>query len=104
MSAPDTVDLGLIAIAIMAAASFLIRAGGFWLMGHITITLRVRRVLEALPGSIVVAVVLPIAVKSGAAGMLAIAAAIAAMFAFRNTLVGVVLGVTIAAAVRRLGI
>jgi uncharacterized membrane protein len=103
MSAPDTVDLGLIAIAIMAAASFLIRAGGFWLMGHITITLRVR-MLEALPGSIVVAVVLPIAVKSGAAGMLAIAAAIAAMFAFRNTLVGVVLGVTIAAAVRRLGI
>ena len=103
MSGPETFDLALAAIAVMAAVTFLIRAGGFWLMGHVRLTTRVRRMLEALPGSIVVAVVLPIAVKIGTAAVLAVAAAIVAMFAWRNTLLGVVVGVTVAALARRAG-
>jgi uncharacterized membrane protein len=103
MSNPDTFDLSLVAIAIMAVVTFLIRIGGFWMMGYVQLTPRVRGMLEALPGSVVAAVVLPIAVKNGTAAVLAVAMAIAAMIASRNTLLGVILGVAIAALARHTG-
>ena len=43
------------AILAMGAVTYSIRAGGFWLMGHVPLTARVRRMLEALPGTVVVA-------------------------------------------------
>ena len=65
-------DLGtygvLIAIAAMAVATYPMRVGGFWLMGHVPLTPRLRRMLEALPGTVVVATVLPILVREGVAG------------------------------------
>ena len=33
----------------MAAATYLMRVGGFWLMGHVPLTARMRKMLEALP-------------------------------------------------------
>jgi len=101
---PETCNPALAAIAAMAAVTFLIRAGGFWLMGHVRLTPRVHRMLDSLPGSIVAAVVLPIAVQSGIGAVLAVTAAVAAMALWRNTLVGVVLGVTVTALARRAGI
>jgi uncharacterized membrane protein len=38
------------AIAAMAVATYAMRAGGFWLMGHLPPSLRLRRMLEAWPG------------------------------------------------------
>ena len=104
MSGLEPVGLGLAAIVLMAAMTLLIRAGGFWLRGHVRLTTRVRRMLEALPGSIVTAVVLPIAIKSGAPAMFAVAAAVTVMIACRNTLLGVMVGITVAALARRAGI
>jgi hypothetical protein len=50
-------DLGTfgvwIAIAAMAMVTYVIRAGGFWLMGYVPFTQRVRSVLNALPGSVI---------------------------------------------------
>jgi Branched-chain amino acid transport protein (AzlD) len=50
-------DLGTfgvwIAIAAMAMVTYVIRAGGFWLMGYVPLTQRVRSVLNALPGSVI---------------------------------------------------
>lgn len=103
MSRPETFEFALAAIAVMAVVTFLIRAGGFWMMGHVRVTPRVRRMLEALPGSIVAAVVLPIAAKSGSAAVLAVAFAVVAMIVWRNTLLGVILGVAVAALARRTG-
>ena len=45
------------AILAMAAVTYAIRAGGFWLMGYVPLTPRVRSILNALPGSVVVAVI-----------------------------------------------
>jgi Branched-chain amino acid transport protein (AzlD) len=50
MTATELLDPALVAIAVMAAATFVIRAGGFWLMGRVRLTTRVRRILEHRDG------------------------------------------------------
>jgi len=42
-------------ILAMALATYFTRVAGFWLMAHVPMTARVRRMLETLPGAIVVA-------------------------------------------------
>ncbi len=43
------------AILAMAVATYAMRATGFWLMARVPVTPRLRRMLDALPGSVVVA-------------------------------------------------
>lgn len=95
--------LGVLAILAMGATAFAMRAGGFWLMGHVTVTPRVRRMLEALPGSIVAAIVLPVIANIGAAAAIGAVAAVGLMVLARNELVAVVAGVLVGVAVRAAG-
>ncbi|HEY4918523.1 MAG TPA: AzlD domain-containing protein [Xanthobacteraceae bacterium] len=88
------------AILAMGAVTYSIRAGGFWLMGHVPLTARVRRMLEALPGTVVVATVLPITVREGAPAILAVAAAVGAMMVRRNDFLAVIAGMAVAALAR----
>lgn len=89
-----------VAIAVMAVVTFLIRAGGFWLMGHVPLTPRLRRMLEALPGAVVVATVLPIVVRGGLASAIAIASAVLVMALRRNDLLAIFCGLAVVAALR----
>jgi uncharacterized membrane protein len=91
------------AILAMAVATYAMRAGGFWLMARMPVTPRLRRMLDALPGSVVVAAVLPLVVREGPVAMLAIAAASAVMLVRRNDLLAVVTGMAVAAGARALG-
>jgi uncharacterized membrane protein len=100
----DIFAMNILAIAAMGLATFAMRAGGFWIMGRVPITPRVRRMLEALPGSIVVAIVLPIVARTGLAGFLAIGAAGATMLLARKELLAVGAGMLVAAAARYAGI
>jgi uncharacterized membrane protein len=93
-----------IVIAAMAAVTVAIRYGGFALMGYIPLTRRVRSVLNALPGAVVVAIIVPLAVRGGLAASLAIIVALLAMALRRNDLLAVVCGVGAAALVRALAI
>ena len=90
----------LAAILAMAAVTYPMRAGGFWLMAHVALTSRLRRILEALPGAVVVATVLPILAREGLPAVLAIAAAGAAMMIRRNDFLAVIAGMTVAALAR----
>jgi uncharacterized membrane protein len=104
MTAIEPAEWGVLtAILVMAAVTYGIRAGGFWMMGHVPLTPRLQRMLEALPGSVVVAAVLPIVVRDGFAAALAIAAAGAVMLLLRNDLLAVLAGMTVAASVRAFG-
>ena len=94
----------LLALLAMGASTFLMRAGGYWMMAHVPLTARVHRMLEALPGALVVAVVLPIAVKIGVTAFLAIAAAAVMMVLRHNGFLAVVSGLIVAALARSLGI
>lgn len=89
-------------ILAMAAVTYAARAGGFFLMGYVRLTGRVRGFLQALPGAVVVAIVLPIAVHGGPSAVLAVGVALAAMAWRRNDLIAVVCGVAMAALVRNL--
>lgn len=88
------------AILAMAVATYAMRAGGFWLMARVPLTPRLRRMLEALPGSVVVSAVLPIIVREGPVAALAIAAAGVVMVIARKDLVAVLAGMAVAAAAR----
>jgi branched chain amino acid efflux pump len=94
----------LAAILAMVVATYAMRAGGFWLMQHVPLTARLKRMLEALPGSVVVATVLPIAVREGPVVALAIVAAGAVMLLWRRDLLAVVTGMAVAAVARAAGL
>lgn len=83
----------IVAILGMTATTYLMRAGGFWLMGHVPITPRVQRMLNALPGSVVVAIVLPVVVKSGLSGYAGMAGVISVMAAIGNQFLAIGIGV-----------
>jgi uncharacterized membrane protein len=96
--------LVLLAIVVMAITTALMRVGGFWLMGRVPLTPRVRRMLESLPGAIVAAIVLPVIAKIGVVAALAVAAAAAAMVVRRNELLAVAIGVGVAILARATGL
>ena len=102
---PIEADIGAAgAILAMAAATYFVRISGFWLMGHIPLTARLRRMLEALPGAVVAATVLPIVMKTGVPGAIAVAAAAGTMVARRNEFLAVAVALGAAAAVRAIGL
>ena len=82
----------MIAFAVMTAVTVASRLGGYWLMGYVTVTPRVRRMLDALPGSIIVAAALPVAVNGGAVVMVAIVAALLVTVIRRNDFLAVITG------------
>lgn len=86
-----------------AAVTILLRLGGYWLMARVPMTARVRRGLDALPASIFIATVAPIALKSGVAGTAAVAAAAIVMFFTRRELPSLAVGFATAAGLRALG-
>jgi uncharacterized membrane protein len=93
----------MLAFAVMMAVTVASRLGGFWLMGYVNITPRVRRMLDALPGSIIIAAALPVAVNGGPVVLFAIAAAIAITIIRRNEFVAVITGMGVAALARAIG-
>jgi uncharacterized membrane protein len=93
----------MIAFAVMTAVTVLSRIGGYWLMGYVNVTPRVRRMLDALPGSIIIAAALPVAVNGGAVVMFAIVAAMVVTIIRRNDFIAVITGMVVAALARALG-
>jgi uncharacterized membrane protein len=82
-------DGPLIAILVMAVATLVTRVSGYWLMGHIPLTNRVRRTLEVLPGAIMAATIVPIVAKVGPAALVAVVVALASMIVKRNEFIAV---------------
>jgi uncharacterized membrane protein len=80
-----------IVIAGMAIIMYLTRAGGYWLVGRLTPTPRVTRIIEQLGGVTLVALTAPAVVAAGTPGI--IAAVVAALTAWRtgNLLVAMLL-------------
>jgi hypothetical protein len=93
-----------VAILAMMLATYPMRVGGYWLMAHVPLTPRVRRVLEALPGAVIVATVLPILAREGVPAGVGIAAALASTLIRRNDFVALIAGVAAAAGARYAGL
>lgn len=103
MSATDFGTYGvLLAILAMGAATYAMRAGGFWLMGYVPLTPRVRRMLEASPGAVIVATVVPIVVREGLPALVAVLIGGGVMLLWRRDYLAVVAGMAAAAGLRAL--
>jgi uncharacterized membrane protein len=94
----------IIVIAAMALATVALRTSGFWLMRYVPVTPRVKRMIDALPGSIIAAAVLPVVVQGGLVAALAVIAAMVSMWLTRSDFVAVITGMGIAALVRIAGL
>jgi uncharacterized membrane protein len=92
-----------VAIAAMAVATYVCRASGVVLMSRVRLTRRVQRALQALPGSIVVATVLPIAIRAGVPAIIGLAVAITTMSLTRHELPALLAGLAAVSAARAAG-
>jgi uncharacterized membrane protein len=91
-------------ILVMTAVTYACRASGAVLMSRVRITPRVERALRALPGSIVVSTVLPIAVQSGLAAFVGLSASLTLMSVTRNELAALAAGLTAVVLARAAGL
>ncbi len=92
-----------IAIVVMTVVTVASRLGGYWLMGYVPVTPRIRRMLDALPGSIIIAAIAPVVLNGGAVVIFAIAAAIGVTVIKRNDFLAVMTGMGVAALARAIG-
>jgi len=89
-----------LAILAMAVVTWLTRIGGFWLMRLVPEGGFVRRGLDHLPGSLVVAILSPIALEGGWAPTVAILAAVLIGRTGASAMIAVFGAVGIVAAIR----
>ena len=94
----------MIAIAVMGLVTVALRLSGFWLMGFVPVTPCVRRMLDALPGSVIAACVLPVVVSGGIVAALAVISAMVLMWFTRNDFAAVMTGMGVAALARLAGL
>jgi uncharacterized membrane protein len=92
----------LVAILAMALASYLCRAGGFFLMRFVPITPRVEAALRALPIALMGAILGPVASNGGPAEWAGLATAVLGMKLLRNEFLAVLAALAVVAAVRAL--
>ena len=90
-------------LAAMTLAVYITRAGGYWLIGRVSIGPRLRKMLDALPGAIIAATIAPLLVHGGISAFCAVAAALIAMIALRNDFAAVASGLAAAALMRAAG-
>lgn len=90
----------VLAILAMTGATYLTRAGGYWLMGYVRLTPRVRKMLEASPGAVIVATILPLVVRDGVPAAAAVVTGGVVMYLLRRDYLAVFAGMAVAAAAR----
>ncbi len=90
-------------IAAMAAVTAFTRVTGFWMMGRVTLTPRVMRMLDALPGSVVAALILPVILKEGISAAVAMAAVALLMIWRRNEFLALACGIAVVVGMRANG-
>lgn len=93
----------MLVIVLLSAITILLRVSGFFLMGYVTVTPRIRRMLDALPGCVIVSVVAPAAWQGGSVAVTAVLAAAVAMYFSRSDFVAIVAGAGLAAFLRATG-
>ncbi|QCK85182.1 AzlD domain-containing protein [Phreatobacter aquaticus] len=100
----DSASWTIAAIIAMALATFGVRIAGHWIMGRVPLTPFMRAALEALPGAIMMATVVPLAAKGGPSAWIGIAAAAIATLVFKRDLAALACGLGAVILARALGL
>ena len=91
----------LLAILLMAATTYALRAGGYWLMGRVTLSPRLEAGLVYLPGAVLTALVVPATIEAGLPGVLALGAVAVVMRRWGNLFLALLAGVVVVWLVRQ---
>jgi uncharacterized membrane protein len=83
----------LVAILLMGIVTYALRAGGYWLMGRVTISSRMEAALAYLPGAVITALVVPSAIEAGLPGIVGVAAIALVMWKRPNLLLALIAGI-----------
>nr|WP_275298289.1 AzlD domain-containing protein [Halomonas campisalis] len=94
---PTTLAGTLAALVIMALVTYLTRSGGVFIMSRLPIGPRVERFINAMAGSVLVAVITPMAVQGDWGARLALVATLVVMLATRRPLPAILAGILTAA-------
>ncbi|WP_104205188.1 AzlD family protein [Billgrantia saliphila] len=97
MTLPSTTAGAVIAILVMALVTFLTRAGGVFVMSRVPIGPRVERFINAMAGSVLVAVITPMAVQGDWGARLALLATLGTMLTLQKPLPAIAAGIFTAA-------
>lgn len=95
--------LALAVILGMAVATYASRIGGLWIMTRVPLTGRVSAFLNALSGSVLVALVAPAALHGDTAAKLALAVTLGVMALTRRAMLALGLGMAAAVLYRAAG-
>lgn len=83
----------LLTIVLMAVVTYACRAGGYWLMGRVTMSPRVEAGLTYLPGAVLISLVAPAMAREGVPGVCAVVVTAVLMRLSNNLLVAMVGGI-----------
>lgn len=99
----DTSGAGpLVIVLVMAVVTLATRWGGVFVMSFVPINYRVQQFISAMSGSVLVAVLAPLAVNGDNAARLALATTAGVMLVLRKPLPAIAAGVLAAALLRHL--
>ena len=93
----------VLAIGLAALATYGLRAGGLLLAERLPKTGRLRRGMDALPGALLLSLVLPSVIKAGPWGVLATLITALVAWRSRNMLAAMLLGMAVVFIQRQLG-
>ena len=93
----------VLAIAGMTLVTFLCRIAGVVVMNRVRLTPRIERGLRALPGSIILATILPVAIDNGLPAIIALTTAVVAMAVTRIDIIGLLVGLGALSIIRAFG-
>jgi uncharacterized membrane protein len=83
----------LLTILLMAIVTYGFRAGGYWIMGRVTLSPRMESGLAYLPGAVITALVVPSAIEAGLAGVVGLIAVAIVMRRWNNLVLALVFGI-----------
>lgn len=102
MTLPLTPTTALVAILIMVVVTYLTRIGGVLIMTRVPIGPRVERFIQAMSGSVLIAVIVPMAAEGDWGARLALVATLIATLTTRKPLIAIAAGIATAALWRAL--
>lgn len=92
----------LLLVVLMALVTLATRWGGVYVMSYVPIGFRVKQFIGAMSGSVLVAILAPMAVQGDNAARLALAATAVTMLLVKKPLPAIAIGILTAAIVRQL--
>lgn len=82
-----------VTIILMAIVTYAFRAGGYWMMGRVTLSPRMESGLAYLPGAVITALVVPSAIEAGFPGIVGLVAVAIVMRSWNNLFLALVFGI-----------